>query len=632
MDNIFKLIKLKKFNEVNKIINSNIDLNIYDEQNNYLIHYIILNNEIELLKKILKKGIQIDILDMDGRTLLYIPIKYNYIESLELLLNFNKNIIGISILDLKDNFGFTALHYCILFNNFECLKLLLKANADPLITDNNGDNVVHLSLKEKKNKITIYLLDHVKLDFLTSKNETLLQLSLTNEEIFKILLKKDIKINNQESDYGLSILHQVILLNNIEFIKEIINKGANINLQDYNGNTPLMYAINENLINIIKIFINYDINYDLINSKGDTHLHIILKNLDFYINHIDILKLFIKNTNLNIQNNKGNTCLFLIIKNKLLNKFKDILENKELNLFINNNNNINSYNIIIKDELYIIINSFYNNIKNNHNKLLLKWEIDCLNTNENICKDKIKNTIINEKRSIPKLDTHKLVLDHGIFLDRCFYTGSSIDILMGIIFLYNKFKNNGLNIILDYPLTKNTELENYFNSLGINFNYKLDFCNFEINWSFQKLIFPTYFDHEFNIKIKENKYIIIPLGIETINGSHANILFFDINNKIIERFEPNGANEPRNFNYNYKLLDNLLIKKFQNFKYKSPEEYLPVIGLGLLENINEINCNRIGDPNGFCGVWCIWWIYHKMKNIKIKSKELAEKLIKEIKF
>ena len=95
MENIFKLIKSKKFNEVKNIIEKNkeINLNIYDEQNNYLIHYIILNNEIDLLKLVLKNNVRVDVLDMDGRTILYIPIKYNYTEMLELLLKSDKNKI-----------------------------------------------------------------------------------------------------------------------------------------------------------------------------------------------------------------------------------------------------------------------------------------------------------------------------------------------------------------------------------------------------------------------------------------------------------------------------------------------------------------------------------------------------------
>ena len=296
MENIFKLIKSKKFNEVKNIIEKNkeINLNIYDEQNNYLIHYIILNNELNLLKLVLKKNVRIDILDMDGRSILYIPIKYNYIEILELLLKSDNNRIGISLLDLKDNIGYTALHYCILFNNFECLKLLLNANADPLINDNNEENIYQLAIKEKNNEILLYLINKIKLDFTSNKNESILQLSISNLEVFNILLDKEINLDNQENEYGLAVLHQIILLNNIELTQKIINKNANINLQDFYGNTPLMYAINDNLIKIIEIFIkNNSLNYNLINLKGDTYLHMIFKNLDFYLKYEEIIKIFI---------------------------------------------------------------------------------------------------------------------------------------------------------------------------------------------------------------------------------------------------------------------------------------------------------------------------------------------------
>jgi len=456
-----------------------------------------------------------------------------------------------------------------------------------------------------------------------------------NIKIVNILLNKSIDLNNQEKEYGLTALHQSIITNDIEIIKKLIKKRANINLQDFLGNTALMYAINENNKELIKLFINYEnLNYNLTNIYGETALHMILKKFNENIEGIEKL---IENTDLNIQDNDGNTCLLLL---KNLDDFKSILEAKQLNIFIKNNKDISVYDLIKNDnnKITIIINSFYNSLQINKNNLIIDWEIKCLNKeiNEDDCKKKIKTIIINEHRSIPKIKDYILVFDSGIFVNTCYYTGAPIDILFGLLYLYNKFKSDKLNIIIDYPLTSNPELESHFKSLGINYNYKLDFCNFEINWTYQTLIFPTYFNNEFKNKSKKSDYIIIPIGIETNSGAHANILFYDVKNSLIERFEPNGANYPTNFNYNPTLLDNLLEKKFKSFDsniiYIKPSEYLPTIGFQMLENINVKKCKRIGDPNGFCGVWCIWWIYHKMKNIKIKSKELAEKLIKEIKF
>jgi len=639
MDEIFNLIKQQKFKRLKEIIinNHNLDINIADKQNNYLLHFILLYDQIDILKILLKKNIRLDILDTDSRTILYIPIKYNFIDSTKLLLDYNKKIIGISLIDIKDNFGLTALHYCALFNNIEFLKLLLKYNADPLIKDNSGNNALHLALENNKIEVLTFLIDNVNLNFVSNKNETLLQsaLALGNIDIVNILLDKNIDLDNQENEYGLSALHQCIINNNIDITSKLIDSGANINLQDLQGNSPLIYSIDEDNMELTSLLIkNNNINFNLTNIKGETALHIILKNK---FNNTNLIKKFIKYTDLNIQDNNGNTCLMLLSD---LNNFKDELINKELNIFIKNNNNKTVYDKIKNDktQIDIIINSFYNSLQINKDKLIINWEIECSKNPEmqNKCKEKIKEIIINENRSIPKIKDYNLILDNGIFINTCYYTGAPIDILFGLLFLNDKFKNNKLNIIIDYPLTINEELESYFKSLGINYNYKLDFCNFEINWSYQKLILPTYFNNELKKKINIANYIIIPIGIETNFGSHANILFFDVKNLLIERFEPNGSNYPYGFNYNPELLDKLLETKFKTFnsniKYLKPKDYLPIVGFQMLENSNNYRCKLIGDPNGFCGVWCIWWIYHKMKNVNVKSKDLAEKLIKEIKF
>ena len=104
---LFDLIKKEKWNDAIKLFNtsSNLDINIRDEYNNYLIQYIILNNKLDFLKLILKKNPKIDIIDNDGKNLLYIPIKYDYFQIVNEILKFNKTNIGVSIIDFQDKFG-----------------------------------------------------------------------------------------------------------------------------------------------------------------------------------------------------------------------------------------------------------------------------------------------------------------------------------------------------------------------------------------------------------------------------------------------------------------------------------------------------------------------------------------------
>jgi ankyrin repeat protein len=646
MDNeIFDLIKLHKFKELLKMIKNNkkINLEIKDNSNNYLIHYILMFNQIEIFKILLERNIRLDILDVDGKTILYIPIKFNYIEIIKLLLLYQKKSIGISLLDVKDTEGNTPLHYTIILKNINIVKLLINNNADPLLKNKKGLNSIQISIKHNNKEITKYLLNIINNinNIYTNSNLSLLQYAIINnneEDTIDLLLDNIINIDNQENENGFGAIHQSIINNNINLTNKLIKYGANINLQDYYGNTLLMYVISEKSINIINLLIENKINYNLTNIDGNTALHMLLQNIDFYKNNENILINLFKNTDLLIQNNDGNTSLYYIIENNIFIKYKEIFINKELNIFIKNTYDLieNNKN---KDEIFkIVIESYYNYLKKNKNKLIIDWEILC--SNDKIdklkCFDKIKNIIINEKRSMPKLNNINYNIENGIVLDICYYTGSSIDILFGILFLYNKFKNIKLEIIIDYPLITNNELIKYYNLLGINANLKSNFSNFEIIWSYQKLFFPTFFDEEIKKKIKTSNYIVIPVGIEISIGAHANILFWDIKNKTIERFEPNGAYQPKDFNYNYNLLDLQLQNKFKSFdaniKYIQPNDYLPIIGFQILENVNDDKCKRIGDPNGFCGVWCIWWIYKKLEFININSSTLANNLIKEIKY
>jgi ankyrin repeat protein len=660
---VFNLIKNNNFDQVYKLISTGKlkKLDFRDSNFNYFIQYIVNFNQFKILELIVnltkteKVDFRVDIIDTDGRSILYNCIKYNYISVLNLLIEYNKTHIGISILDIKDRLGLTALHYSVIFNNEEAFIILLTNGADPYSVTKDGANVFTLGLMYKRNQMINYLLDNkYQTNFVTHNGETLLQIAINyqNSQIIDKLLNTEINLNNISSDFGLGVLHQSIILDNYELFKKLLDKNIDINQTDFYGNSPLHYILIDKRINYIDhIFNKPELKFNLSNINGDIPLHILL---DSDIDWLDlpeyiINKIFME-SDLNIQNNQGHTCFMKIINNDLVHKFKSILTIKPLIYFMED-----SMGPLTDDVLTILVDSFYNQIKLNKKELLLDWEKWCstdsfdklktiiktngITNSEQICKLKIKEIIVKEKRTLPKLSNININFDNGIFINNCYYTGSPIDILFGLILLNQDFKSKGLGIILDYPLTVNTNLELYYKKIGLDYPYKLDFSNIEIIWSFQKIFYPSYFDDEISVKLKESKYITIPIGIETSVGSHANILFWDVQNKIVERFEPNGSNFPIGLNYNPELLDNLLENKFKQFEpnlqYYAPKTYLPPISFQMLENLETPKCKKIGDPNGFCGVWCIWWVYQRMLNIDnatLNVNNIADQMIKWIKF
>ena len=122
---LFDLIKKHKWDDFSNYLKNNedIDVNIRDNSNNYLIHYAIIYNHKNTVSMLIHRGSRLDITDSNGRSILYIPIKHNYVDILSLLLYFNKTNIGISLVDIVDKNNNIPLHYAINTKSIKIIKM-----------------------------------------------------------------------------------------------------------------------------------------------------------------------------------------------------------------------------------------------------------------------------------------------------------------------------------------------------------------------------------------------------------------------------------------------------------------------------------------------------------------------------
>lgn len=674
---IFKLLKSKKYDDFFDLIktNNNINFDIVDDNYNYILNYLVRDNMIDIIKYILDNfELRLDVVDSDGKNILFEPIKYDNIELLKVLLEYNKKIIGLDIINMHDNNGNTPLSYSCILNNMNAFVILYKNNANIDTIDNNSSNIYEILFKYNRTKMILYLLkeEYSKnnhLDTFTKNNESILHLALTyeNNEVMAFLMNLNLSksfLNIQENEYGITALMQSIIINNNNVVMKLLEKGVNYNTSDFIGNTALHYCLYEKNFDILQKLITYDnIEYNYSNSTGDIPLHLCFYNMNITnmnekYNYEEIFIKILKNSNCNHMNNVGLTPVHLLVEFEWWKNSNviNVLESGQvmLNIFIKNKNNMTPLDMIESSTdkenfINMVVNSYYNYLlKMNKENIVEKWEKYCATNDidnllkeinkrpgkeiKHYCKEMIRKMIDENKRSIPKIDNMEFTLDSGIYMKNCFYTGSTIDILFGLVYLHNLNKNIGF--ILEYPLTQNNNLLEYYKKLGTYYSYKLEFTNIEILWIYQKIIFPTNFDFILKSKLN-NDYIIIPLGIDINNNSHANIILIDNTKKTIERFEPNGAKYPRGLNYNDDLLDDILINKFKylisDYNYFRPKDYLPNVGFQLLESSENIKCKKISDPNGFCAVWCTWWIEMRLMNKLVKRDKLALELINIIK-
>jgi ankyrin repeat protein len=641
-------------NEVLKHDELAFDINVRDNYGKYFLNYAIISNNIEIVKFLLKNNARIDI-ENDELSILTIPIHYGYIDMLEILLEADKTQFGISLVNFRDRNNKIPLHHAIEKASIEAINILLKYNSNVNIVDKDGYNALFYAVKSRSVEIVELILakaPNINAKSFAGENALHVSCSLQLIQISKLLIDQKIEINTIDINNELSPLHYSVLVNNTDLTNLLLNANADINIQDVYGNTSMHYIMTQKSYGIFYSFIKKkELNFNLWNIEGELPLHIFLKNDNEIINTIEnndniknILELLIINSDLNIQDKQGMSALSYIAMSNLFIPFADILRKKKLDIFIKNKENKTIIDIISKKNydlfLDIVIDSYLYNLKYKTKKWVDKIDIQCSKQNVSYdCKNLIKKKIIglindtdlqiNKKKSYPFIEPEIFVnIDEGQYVTHGTFTGSVLDILIGVIFLTKKH-NFVCNII-----SENTQHDKFCDKESFD-REKCELLNFEIIWANKKLSFHQNFQTNFIACCEKKKFIIIPLGIEIKEGSHAGYILYDVKKKELERFETyGGGNTLYGTYYNPELLDSLLEAKFKNIdndiKYIKPADFLPKIGFQLLDIIDKQH-KRIGDPIGFCALWSIWYIDMRLSYYQIPRDKLVKILISIIK-
>jgi len=677
---LFDLIKDHQWDKFIEYIKNNedIDVNIRDSTDNYLINYAIIFNKIEAVSILIHRGSRLDITDNDGRSILYIPIKFGFNKILDLLLHFNQTNIGISLIDIRDKNENIPLHYAIYSKNIHAVKILLDYNSDVNIVDSNGFNSLQLSILTRNVEAAKLIANKdVNINNRTDTGESALHIACNQQlyDVAEMLISKGINVNIQDYEHEFSALDYCVINNNANLTALLIKNDANVNTQDFFGNTPLHYSIKEENYEIVTILTksNYSsgkINYNLYNIDSQLPIHVLLeKNIDKVSSFIPI---FLENSDLNFQDIDNRSTLHYIAMNGIWKNYKEILTKKKLDIFLIDNlkkrpidyvsnDNLDEFLSLVEDSyIYILRNrnaEWNTDWENMCNKELfagkltkteedeLKKFIDLTDVkrDNDVCRKIVRNKLqeiytnkdstCNYSSFPSKLQRKCLTITEGQRVEMCTFTGINIDVLFGLIYLLNKY--NYASSTIDENFSDNKELCNYYKSLGISSSSRCEFVNFEIIWILQKIYLSSNFKKNFKKRIndKKKRFIIIPLGIELEKGSHANYLIYDKTTKELERFEPYGSSAPYQFDYNPNLLDNIIKYKFMEIddqiKYFPPSSYMPKIGFQYFDVLE--GAEYISDPGGFCALWSIWYTDQRLMYSDINRKSLVKKLMKSIK-
>lgn len=606
-------------------------------------------------------GIMItDIRDLNGSIPLHYAIKFKRPEIVDMLIKYKSNPYTM------DTDGYNALHLAVKSGVFEIVKSVVSVMSNLDTKTLHGDTSLHIAINYQYTSIVTFL------------------------------LTEGASPNIVDSDNEFSPLHYAVGWNNIHIVSMLLEKHADPNVQDIYGNTPLIYCIKEDDVKCFDYIISYfnnvesnkttnfklKLNLNLWNIEGKTPLHEALDNYsEGKIHYVDKL---IENTNLSIQDSNGNTCMHYLVVLDIWEKYTDILKTKKINIFAKNSVGNAVIDLIYTDDtkntekmqkynnlLDIITEGYINTLKKEKKSWATeldkicsrdfseltdeekKFISDSAKTNKDIDNDEvvrncfvlIRNKLKGDikkyregkleycQRSYPTEHLECIDIKEGLMLDVCTFTGSLLDILIGLMFLLKKHPNACTTIGKNH--TPSDDMCDFYRSMGLIMNGRCEFINFEIVWIDYKLYVLDNFSDLFNSCIKSKaRFIIIPIGLEMkASPSHSNYLIYDKNIKEVERFEPHGGSTI-GINYNTHRLDDILEEYFKSIDkditYIRPQEYIPKIGFQVMDS-QEDKQRRIGDPGGFCALWSIWYVDQRLTYTTYDRQELINVLFENIK-
>jgi ankyrin repeat protein len=193
--------------------------------------------------------------------------------------------------NVKDERGETALIFAIREKEPGIAKLLIeKANIN--LQDDRGNSPLHMAILQEKPEIVNLLLEkgvdvNVTGTYKKVKNQTPLYQAIVRGDLelaAKLLEKKaDPNITDNEGSFPLA--EAVIRSDaNPKFVELLIKKGADVNKQESNGSTALLYAASNKAIHpdtrqqIVKILLENKADKSIKNKDGQDALYWAQKN------------------------------------------------------------------------------------------------------------------------------------------------------------------------------------------------------------------------------------------------------------------------------------------------------------------------------------------------------------------
>ena len=256
-----------------------------------LLEAIDKNDRTLVLNLLCKSDINsIESIDNHGTTFLHRAAQSIHGRISEMVINYSTHLVDVNVKARND---VTPLHVAALANSNAC-AVLLKYKADVNSATNYGFTPLQYAAKNGcykacrllsriertnyKGRTVFYPNGNLNINLQNYYGETALHLVIITRDAVIMRSKKKWPYNRCTDRYT-------------KIVKFLLNKGADTNLQNYNGDTPLHLAASCEMEYIVKLLLHYNADVNIRNKKGETavnsakynrypHIKVLLKDSD----------------------------------------------------------------------------------------------------------------------------------------------------------------------------------------------------------------------------------------------------------------------------------------------------------------------------------------------------------------
>lgn len=233
-----------------------------------------------MVQFLIEKKASTNVEDRSGLRPLHIAVASNANDSYKVAELLLKNKADVNARDGKDN---TPLHIAVAKNRIDIVELLLQTGANPNLANLQGESPLHLAASlrvesETRQRVVDMLITHrADASAVDHSGFSVLHVATLNkaEDVVERILKIPvIEVDPKTKERKMTPLHLAAWYNLENIAQKLIERKANIDARDYNGETPLEYAASSNAVNVTKELLNNDAKAKSRRWKKRSPLHI----------------------------------------------------------------------------------------------------------------------------------------------------------------------------------------------------------------------------------------------------------------------------------------------------------------------------------------------------------------------